>query len=258
MIRVVDVHHQFSGRPVLQGIHLDVVAGEIVALLGPNGMGKSTLLAIMAGVLDPMEGIVEIDGLRRRSSIETELSIRQRVAFLPTEPWMPGVLTIREWLWSVGEMWAVPERRRLDHIGRLVKLFDLPDDGDRMISRLSTGQRSKVAISSVIVTDAPVLLLDEPFGGGLDPAGMLALSRVLTWLAREQRRTIVIATPVPDVVEGVADRIVIVRDGTIGAIGRLDELRQLTSANSTAELYGKLVRPDIEQQIQDYVEGNRQ
>jgi ABC-type multidrug transport system ATPase subunit len=124
-----------------------------------------------------------------------------------------------------------------------------------MVHRLSTGQRSKAAIAGTLVTEAPILLLDEPFGGGLDPAGMLALSRVLTFLAHERGRTVVIASPVPDVVEGIADRVAIVRDGVIGAIGRLDELHSFSETNSTAAMYGRLVRPDVEEQIQAYLRG---
>ena len=255
MIRVVDIFHQYSGKPVLQGVSLEVREGEILALLGPNGMGKSTLLAVMAGVLDPIDGYTEINGLRRRVDVETELKIRRQCVYLPTDPWVPAGLTIREWLWSVGELWSVPKRRRLDHIGQLVRLLDLPDDGDRMVHRLSTGQRSKAAIAGMLMSDAPVMLLDEPFGGGLDPAGMLALSRVLTFLAHERGRTVVIASPVPDVVEGIANRVAIVRDGVIGAVGKLDELRGFSEADSTAAMYGRLVRPDVEDQIRNYLAG---
>lgn len=255
IIRVVDIFHQYSGRPVLQGVNLDVEPREILALLGPNGMGKSTLLATIAGVLDPISGHVEINGLQRRSSIDTELQIRKQCAFLPAEPWIPAGLSIREWLWNVGELYDVPRRRLIQHIGRLVNLFELPDDGDRMVHRLSTGQKSKTAIAGALVTDAPILLLDEPFGGGLDPAGMLALSRVLKFLSKERGRTIVLATPVPEVVEGLADRIAIVRDGVIGAIGRLDELHQFAGSADAASMYGRLVRPDVEEQIQSYVRG---
>lgn len=255
MIRVVDVFHQYSGKPVLQGVSLEIARGEIVALLGPNGMGKSTLLAVIAGVLEPIDGYVEVDGLRRRSSVDTELEVRKKCVYLPAEPWVPAGLTIREWLWNVGELWSIPKRRRLEHIGRLVRLFDLPDDGDRMVQRLSTGQRSKAAISAALMAETPVLLLDEPFGGGLDPAGMLALSRVLDHLAHQRGRTIVIATPVPDVVEKLADRVAIVRDGIIGAVGRLDELHRYSAADSTAAMYGRLVRPDVEEQIQHYLAG---
>ena len=253
MIRVVDIFHQYSGKPVLQGISIDVKVGEILALLGPNGMGKSTLLAVMAGVLDPMDGYVEVNGLRRRTDVDTELKIRGHCAYLPAEPWIPAGLSIREWLWTVGELWSVPKRRRLEHIGQLVRLLDLPDDGDRMVHRLSTGQKSKTAIAGTLMTDAPYLLLDEPFGGGLDPAGMLALARVLVFLAHERGRTIVIATPVPDVVEDIADRVAIVRDGVIGAVGAVSELRDFSEATSTAAMYGRLVRPDVEDQIQTYL-----
>jgi ABC-2 type transport system ATP-binding protein len=257
MIRVIDVTHQFGGKPVLQNVSLEVRAGEILTLIGPNGMGKSTLLNVIAGTLDPLSGVVEIDGKRRRSSVEAENAIRAISVFLPTDPWLPSTMTIRQWLWAVGELWSVPPLRALEHIGQLLTLFDLPDDGDVNIARLSTGQKSKVAIAAVLLTDAKVLVLDEPFGGGLDPAGVLAVARVLKSLSRDQGRTIVIASPVPDVVDELSDRVAIVRDGQIGAIGTIAELQALAGVSTMSELYGKLVRPDLESYITGYLEKRR-
>ena len=98
MIRVVDVTHHYGVRPVLRRVNLEVQAGELVAVLGPNGMGKTTLLGIIAGVLWPLKGFVEIDGRRRRVSMEEELAIRRRLAYLPDHPWLPGSRTGREFL----------------------------------------------------------------------------------------------------------------------------------------------------------------
>jgi ABC-2 type transport system ATP-binding protein len=82
MIRVVDVTHHYGVRPVLRRVNLEVRDGELVAVLGPNGMGKTTLLGVIAGALWPLAGFVEIDGRRRRASVADELAIRRRMAYL--------------------------------------------------------------------------------------------------------------------------------------------------------------------------------
>ena len=93
MIHVVDLTQHYGVRAVLHGIDLKIAEGELVVVLGPNGMGKTTLLAAMAGVLAPQKGWVEIDGARRRQSPEVELAIRRRVVYLPDHPWLPSNMT---------------------------------------------------------------------------------------------------------------------------------------------------------------------
>ena len=83
MIELIDVTQHYGVRPVLRGINLRIERGEVVVILGPNGMGKSTLLGVMAGVLSPQQGSVLIDGLRRRGSEEEELAIRKMTVYLP-------------------------------------------------------------------------------------------------------------------------------------------------------------------------------
>src|ERR1700722_16314888 len=102
MIDVWNVSHHYGVKQVLSNVSLHVGRGQVVALMGPNGMGKSTLVGVIAGVLWPQKGYVEIDGLRRRSSEQTELKIRERVAYLSADPWAPRFRTGRNWAVSVG------------------------------------------------------------------------------------------------------------------------------------------------------------
>ena len=90
MIELIDVTQHYGVRPVLRKISLQIKRSELVVVLGPNGMGKSTLLGVMGGVLAPQEGSVTIDGLVRRHSVEDELEIRRRAVYLPDRPWLPG------------------------------------------------------------------------------------------------------------------------------------------------------------------------
>ena len=256
MIQLENVVQHYGVRPVLKGIDLEITEGELVGLLGPNGMGKTTLLGVMAGVLSPQKGNVKIAGLERRSSEENELAIRRKTVYLPDHPWLPENRTGREFLIAVGELYDVETERLLDHAERLLTLFDLSEQGDWPIRSYSNGQKKKIALCSALVADASLMILDEPFAGGLDPSGILALKRVLTRLVRDRRQTVVISAPVPELVEEVADRIVIVHHGEIVAFDTLDKLRKQANCDgSLADVYQKLVHPESLNSIEAYFDG---
>ena len=123
------------------------------------------------------------------------MRIRQRVVYLPAEPWLPRFSTGREYLLAVGGLYRIDTDRLFGHIDRLLQLFDLTPLADANIGSYSTGQHKKIMLSSALVSEAPIMLLDEPFSGGLDPSGILALKRVLQNLAQRSDVTIVLATP---------------------------------------------------------------
>src|SRR5688500_6532056 len=170
MIQLACVTQHYGVRPVLREVDLKIPAGRLTAIVGPNGMGKTTLLSVLAGVLSPQHGYVEIDGLRRRRTEEEELEIRRRVVYLPDHPWLPVLRTGREFLLAVGQLYIKDSDRLIDHVERLLALFQLRREGDWPIRSYSNGQKKKIAVAGALVTEAPILLLDEPFAGGLDPA----------------------------------------------------------------------------------------
>ena len=256
MIRVVDVTQHYGVRPVLRQINLRIETGELVSVLSPNGMGKTTLLRAIAGVLQPQKGHVEIDGLRRRSSEEAESAIRKRVAYLPDHPWLPTNRTGREFLLAVGRLYDIDDDRLMNHVDRLLRLFELEKEGEWPIRSYSNGQQKKVAICSVLVTEAPVLLLDEPFSGGLDPSGILALKRVLQRLARQSDVTVVMTTPVPELVEELSNRIAVVREGQIVVYDTPEGLRRQTQCSGPlAEVLERLIHPQTIDNIEQYFQG---
>jgi ABC-2 type transport system ATP-binding protein len=258
MIDIVGVTQHYGVRPVLQHVDLHVRQRELLAILGPNGMGKTTLLSLMAGVLSPQKGHVEIGGLRRRRSPDEELAIRRQVAYLPDHPWLPKERTGREFLLSVGQLYDIDADRLMDHVQRLLVLFNLADQSDWPIRSYSNGQQHKVAICSALVTEAPVLLLDEPFSGGLDPSGILALERVLRHLVETRNATVVMSTPIPDLVEELADRVAVLREGRIAAVDTLPGLREQTGCNgSLSEVLGRLTHPQTLENLERYFEESR-
>jgi len=253
MIRVSDVSHHYGVKPVLSHVNLDVPTGELVAVMGPNGVGKSTLLSIIAGLMAPAKGFVEINGLRRRINEETELQIRKRMVFLPDQPWLPEFKTGREWLMAIGQLYDVDDERLMDHIPRLLELFQLTEQGQAPIRTYSNGQKKKIAICAVLVTEAPILILDEPFTGGLDPAAILALGRVLRHLAARKDRTVLMASQIGEMVEPLAHRIAILEGAYVKAYDTLDGLREKTGCSgSLPEVFERLVHPQTLEQIESY------
>lgn len=256
MINVVNVWHHYGIKPILKDVSLRVEGGELVAVMGPNGMGKSTLLGLMAGVLWPIKGHVEIDGHRRCNSVEEEIEIRKKVVYLPDNPYLPLFNTGREFLLAVGRLYEVEEERLMEHVEQLVKLFDLQENADAPIRSYSTGQKKKIGICSALVTEAPILILDEPFSGGLDSSGLLALSQVLKRLADRKDVTVVMAVPVPELVESLAHKIAIIAHGKILAYDTADGLCKIAGCTGgLPEVLEALIHPEVFKNIESYLDG---
>jgi ABC-2 type transport system ATP-binding protein len=255
MIELIDVTQHYGVRPVLKKISLRVEQAELVVVLGPNGMGKSTLLGVMGGVLAPQEGSIEIDGLVRRHSVEDELEIRRRAVYLPDRPWLPANRTGREFLLGVGRLYGIPDARLLEHVPRLLELFELSDKADSPIRGYSAGQQKKVALCSALVAETPILILDEPFSGGLDPSGLLALKKVLRHLVDRRGATIVLSSPVPELIAEIADRLLILKDGEILAFDSLDGIQRMTGTRGNlGQVLEQLIFPETTRNLAQYFE----
>jgi ABC-2 type transport system ATP-binding protein len=256
VIELVDVTQHYGVRPVLRGISLRIERGEVVVVLGPNGMGKSTLLGVMAGVLSPQRGTVTIDGLKRRGAAEEELAIRKMTVYLPDQPWLPVYRTGREFLLAVGRLYDIEDERLIEHVDQLLDLFDLGEKGESPIATYSAGQLKKIALASALIAETRILLLDEPFSGGLDPAGILTLKRIFQHHGRRRDKTIVLTSPVPDLVQEVATRIIVLHDGEILAFDTLDGLQRATGhRGNLGQVLEHLVFPDATRKLETYLRG---
>jgi ABC-type multidrug transport system ATPase subunit len=257
VIDVTDLTVHYGVKPVLKNVNLHIRRGELVVIVGPNGMGKSTLLGTMAGIIPPHLGSVRIDGKTRRRSPEEELAIRKIAVFLPDQAWLPANNTPREFLLAVGRLYDVADSRTFDQVERLLQVFELVDQGDAPIRSCSAGQKRKVALCATLLTDAPILLLDEPFSGGLDPSGLLALKRVLLRRVEEQGSTVVLTSPVPEIVEEIAGRVLILRAGEVAAFDTIDGLRRMTGVHgSLGAVLERLLYPEMAAKLDEYFTGS--
>lgn len=253
MIELQEVTQHYGVRPILRSVSVKIHRGELAVILGPNGMGKSTLLGVMAGVLPPLRGTVRIDGMLRRGSCEEELAIRRQCVYLPDQPWLPGSQTGREFLLAVARLYEVEAERAMEHADQLLDLFDLDEKGESPIRSYSAGQRKKISLCSALISEAPILLLDEPFSGGLDPSGLLTLKKVFQHHARRKELTIVMTSPVPELVEEIATRVIIIEHGQIVADGSIESLQLLTGCRgSLGDVLERLIFPDTTRKLAEY------
>lgn len=254
MIELQGVTHHYGVRPVLRDIEVTIRSGSTVAIAGPNGRGKSTLLNIMAGVVSPCAGSVRIGGLKRRGSQGDELAIRRQVVYLSDHPWLPSNQTGREFLIGVGRLYGIEDLRLLDHSERLLSLFHLSKEGDWPIRSYSCGQKKKIAIAATLITECPILLLDEPFGGGLDPSGILAFQQILKRMGESKDRTIVLTAPAPDLVNTLASDVLVLAEQEVALFASVEELRRQRNAphQALSELLVEIIHPDTTNDVADY------
>jgi ABC-2 type transport system ATP-binding protein len=258
MLRALNLTHYYSTTPVLRDINLTVPDGQSVALLGPNGIGKTTLLSILGGVQSPTFGHIEVNGFARRGSIDEELEIRRQCVFLPDDCWLPPDRSGGDWLLAVGRVYGVPDESLYPKAQSLIDVFNLEGVANYCLGDCSTGQKKKWALCSALLTDAKILLLDEPFSGGLDPAGILALQRILRHASASEGRTILFTTPVPEIVEGTADRLLVIENGTIAADEMVAELSARSESGSVTGLLQRMFFGTTLNRLESYFEGASQ
>lgn len=193
MISIRDLEFSYNTDPILTGISLDITAGETIAVLGANGTGKTTLLKLIAGLLEPTRGTISGTGV---------------VGFAPEDPHAAMFAeTVAD------EVRFFPRNRGLDanqKADAAMRALDVYSLRDRNPYDLSVGEQRRVSIASVLAGDPGVIVLDEPTAG-LDRRGERALSTVL----RGIDRTIIFCTHVSDFAYEVADRTVLLSDGRI-------------------------------------------
>jgi ABC-2 type transport system ATP-binding protein len=248
MIRITNLSKRYGSFTAVDGLSLDIPPGTLFGFLGPNGAGKTTTLRMIAGILRPTSGTVEIAG---EDIHRQPLAAKARLGYIPDRPFVYDKLTGAEFLRFTAALYGqdgpVVERR----IGELLELFELTNWKDELTESYSHGMRQKLIISSALVHKPEVIVVDEPMIG-LDPKS----GRLLKDLFRafvERGGTVLMSTHTLEIAEGMCDRIAIIKAGKLVAYGTMDELRQQhASGDSTLEaLFLKLTGGFTERELSD-------
>ncbi len=220
----------------VRGIDLECHKGEIYGLLGPNGAGKTTTLRMLATILAPTSGSAAIDGVDVN---ENPLEVRRRIGFLSGTTGLYPRLTAREILEYFGSLHGLQEAQLARRVEELLDIFDIRPFQSGRCEGLSTGQRQRVSIARAVLHDPPVLILDEPTTG-LD---ILASSDMIDFIQsrREAGTCVLFSTHILSEAERLCDRIGIIHQGLVLAVGTLEELRQRTGVSWLEDVFKTLV-----------------
>jgi ABC-2 type transport system ATP-binding protein len=225
LIRLIQLTKRYGKFTAVDHIDLVIPTGELFGFLGPNGAGKTTTFRMIAGILRPTSGTVEIGGI---DVLSRPLDAKARLGFIPDRPFVYDKLTGGEFLRFAAALYGQQGPSVEHRIDELLELFDLSRWKDELTESYSHGMRQKLIISGALVHKPEVIVVDEPMVG-LDPKS----ARLLKDLFRQfvdRGGTVLMSTHTLEVAESMCDRIAIIHGGRIVANGTMAEVQEQTSS----------------------------
>jgi ABC-2 type transport system ATP-binding protein len=230
-LRLVSLCKSF-GRPAVDQLDLTVRRGELYALLGPNGAGKTTTLRMVAGLLAPDSGKIEVLGV---SLADDPPRAKQKMAYLPDEPMLYAKLKPTEYLEFVAGLWGMQAGDAEPRARRLLDWLDLTKHAHELTEGFSRGMKQKLALAGALIHEPQLLILDEPLTG-LDAAAARQVKDLL--LEHVQGGgTVILTTHILEVAERLAQRIGIIQHGRLIAQGTLEELRGQSRGGTLEDVF---------------------
>ncbi len=204
---------------------MQVEAGELFGFLGPNGAGKTTTINMLTGLIRPTSGTATVCGY----DVQTQaLQVKATTGLMPDVPHLYETLTGRQFVRFIADLYEVDVKRSEPRMEELLEVFDLTDAADALIKSYSYGMQKKILLTAVLVHEPRVLFLDEPTSG-LDPKSARTAKEILRALC-DRGCTVFMTTHILEIAERVCDRIGIINEGKLVAVGTMDELRQSNTA----------------------------
>ena len=234
---IITVRHlvkRYGEKTVLNDISLDIYPGQIIGYIGPNGAGKSTTVKILTGIIQEYEGAVNVFGKDLRENI---LEVKSKVGYIPELAELYDLLTPREYLSFVGKLYHLHDDIIEERSRKMLDSFSLLGNIDQRMDSFSKGMKQKVLITSGLLHNPSIVIMDEPLSG-LDANAVILVKELLQAL-KQEGKTIFYCSHMMDVVEKVSDRIVLINNGSIMADGTIDELRQ-NNADSLEQIFSRL------------------
>lgn len=220
MIEIQELFKKYGSFPAVNNISFSVEPGEIFGFLGINGAGKTTTLKMLAGVLKPTSGRIRIGEFDMSSQPEKAKNI---TGYIPDRPYLYNKLTGREFLQFVCDLYSISSKDSDYRIDALLEEYGLTKWNNELVESYSHGMKQRLATCAALVHNPKVLIVDEPMVG-LDPHGAKFLKEAFRRYA-DDGMSILLSTHSLNVAEEVADRLAIIHQGSIIAIGTLEHIR---------------------------------
>jgi ABC-2 type transport system ATP-binding protein len=261
MINTLGLTKYYDTRPAVRDVSLYVPAGEICGLIGPNGAGKTTLLKMLAGLLRPTSGKIEVGGIE----VGTEpKQLHQIVGYVPDTFGLYDELTVRHFMQYFARAHRVPQEQIERRIGGVLELTNLTSKYEEPVGALSRGMRQRLVIAKTLLHAPKVLLLDEP-ASGLDPVARMDLCDLIKELGA-LGTTLIVSSHILTELADFCTSVVIMEQGHVIRSGRIEELVEklsnglplrieMTDAQAARALAGSL---EGKEELHDItVEGSR-
>ena len=229
-LKIENLYKRYGNIEAVAGISFSAVEGEVIALLGPNGAGKSTLMNMIAGYLSPTSGKIAVCG---KDIKDNPLWGKEHIGFLPEGAPLYADLTVKNFLRYMAEL----KGRSKAEVDEVIKTANIDNVANQKLETLSKGYQRRVGFAQSILSDAPVLLLDEPTDG-LDPNQKKHIRNLI--LGMGKHKTIVISTHLLEEAESVCNRIILIDHGKIVADGKLDAILKKYKQKSLDQVFFEL------------------
>ncbi len=209
MVVARGVCKRYGPVTAVQDLSLEIQAGEVFCLLGPNGSGKTTFMRMLAGYFSPSAGYLEVAG---RDAVADSLNARRHVGYVPESVPLYGHMRVGEFLTFMARLRGVAESAVADAVQSVAERLNLVERLRAPIPTLSRGFRQRVALAQALVHDPPVLILDEPTNG-LDPRQIIDIRNLIRNLA--EHHTVLMSSHILSEVEKTADRVAVLLQGRL-------------------------------------------
>jgi ABC-2 type transport system ATP-binding protein len=221
-VELKNVTKRYNELVAVNNVSLTIGQGEIFDLLGPNGSGKSTTLKMLLGLVQPEEGAVMVLGLNAKTD---SVSIKRLVGYAPEAPRVYEFLTGIEFLDFIGDLYGMQTEEKRSRINEYLKALQMDGREGDMISSYSEGMKQKIALIAAFLHKPKLLILDEPLNA-LDPRSARIIKDFLQQL-KLQGVTTIMSTHILEIAQALCDRIGIMYQGSLLALGNMDELRKM-------------------------------
>ena len=237
ILSVKNLSKEFKNFKAVDEVSFDVQEGEIFGLLGPNGAGKTTIIRIIATVLAPTQGIVEV---LEFDIVKNPEEVRKNIGVLTTDIGVYERFSGRENLRYFGELYGLSKKALEERINELSNLLEMRDFIDRRAGKYSTGMKQKLAIARSVIHNPKIIIFDEPTAG-LD---VLASQTVLEFMRQSQKPggCVIFSTHQMHDAEKLCDRVVIIHKGKVIASDTVEALKSRNNAGDLEEVFMKMVR----------------
>ncbi|MCI5065307.1 ABC transporter ATP-binding protein [bacterium] len=220
MITAQNLSRNYGDFVAVDQVSFVIPRGSVVGLLGHNGAGKTTIMKMLTGYLEPSSGSAQVDTL---DTAQHRLEVQQKIGYLPENSPIYPEMTVIDYLAYVAELRDIPESKKDEVLRRAIQRTQLEPKATSLISTLSRGYRQRVGVAQAVLHEPEILILDEPTNG-LDPAQIQEMRSLIRELS--ERSTVILSTHILQEVEAVCDRVLVISQGKLVLDASLEELSE--------------------------------